>query len=456
MSLGLLASPEDNRSPEKQPNGFYVKFIGRFDSNFASWSIKPMGRSEYTRCQNRYFASQQPLSMRDCRHAAAVTLLLTGYSQKTRLKRPDRRPIETTARFGVALLPRFPDQSRPIFLFLDRRTTVTIHWYPKATDSSRRSFLRHTTTAGFGMAATIPLADSAFAETPALAEPNKADDDEFYAIFSDTHISQNRGELVRGIRMAENLATVVQEVLAEPTLPSGVIINGDCAYLQGFTEDYAVLRDLLQPLVDAGIPIHCTLGNHDDRSNFYRGLSETAERTKPSEQVVLGKHAAIVSSSNKKLPKIYLLDSLDVVNNVTGRLGKDQLTWLADSLAEYSDQPAIVFGHHNPLDPPADSAVNSGLADTGPLFETLAAAGNVSVYAYGHTHTWLKAEDRQNIPLVNLPPVAYVFAEDQPSGWVRMRMTPETVSFELVCREQTHPSSGERFVIKNRETIANG
>jgi Icc protein len=41
----------------------------------------------------------------------------------------------------------------------------------------------------------------------------------------------------------------------------------------------------------------------------------------------------------------------------------------------------------------------------------------VKAIFFGHTHSWSQ-KVHEGIHLVNLPPVAYVFAKEKPSGWV--------------------------------------
>ena len=64
----------------------------------------------------------------------------------------------------------------------------------------------------------------------------------------------------------------VGEITALPVKPAGVFINGDCAYLKGLPDDYANLAQCVAPLSAAGLPLHVTMGNHDDRGPLYQAL----------------------------------------------------------------------------------------------------------------------------------------------------------------------------------------
>ena len=71
---------------------------------------------------------------------------------------------------------------------------------------------------------------------------------------------------------------------------------------------------------------------------------------------------------------------------------------------------------------PAGPQKMSGNNDTVALFEVIRPRKQVKAYIYGHTHTWKVEQDDSGLHLINLPPVAYIFHEGDPSGWVRMML----------------------------------
>jgi len=107
----------------------------------------------------------------------------------------------------------------------------------------------------------------------------------------------------------------------------------------------------------------------------------------------------------------FVLDSLDQTDKTPGKLGGEQLQWLARALDQATDKPALVMVHHQPDNRP----VVNGLVDTDDLFEVLSPRRHVKALFFGHTHVWL-ATERDGIHLVNLPPTAYVFAPGQPDN----------------------------------------
>lgn len=258
-----------------------------------------------------------------------------------------------------------------------------------------------------------------------------------FALLSDTHIPERAEVEARGVNMTANLRRVVAELCALEQKPAGVIINGDCAYLKGLPQDYANFAQCVAPLTPAGLPLHVTMGNHDDREPFYGAIA--AQR--PENPPVQSKHVSVIQTPHANL---FLLDSLFQVNVVTGELGDAQRNWLAQALDAHSDKPAIVVAHHNlQFQPPADGAAWGGLRDTDAFFELLKARPQVKAYIFGHSHNWSLSQ-RDGIHLINLPPVAYVFAEDKPNGWVDARLHPDAIELKLNTFDPQHPQAGEQ------------
>ena len=157
------------------------------------------------------------------------------------------------------------------------------------------------------------------------AKAAKAEPDAWFALLSDTHIDADPARINLKQNMADNLKAVVKDILKAPSKPVGLLINGDLARLDGQPGDYTVLLKLLDPIRQAGIPIHFTLGNHDDRGHF-------REAMKPIVLTSSAVESKYVDSFNALGRRFVLLDSLDQVNHVEGTLGATQLAWLATEL----------------------------------------------------------------------------------------------------------------------------
>ncbi len=291
---------------------------------------------------------------------------------------------------------------------------------------SRRRFLQQGTAAAAGLT---------FLRSGWGAEQDN--DPSLFALLSDTHVPDSANVTARGTNMTANLTQVVREVTAQKTRPAGVIINGDCAYLKGLPADYANLSRLVAPLAEAGLPLHVTMGNHDDRRALYAEL----EAQRPDHSPVESKHVTIIESPHANW---FLLDSLTEVNVVTGELGTEQRVWLAAALAARPDKPALVMAHHTPqFEPPAEGKVWTGMKDTQELLELLADHRHVKAFIFGHSHTW-SVKRHAGLHLVNLPPVAYVFAEGQPNGWVSATVRENGLELELHTIDPAHRQNGQR------------
>ncbi|HEX4263192.1 MAG TPA: metallophosphoesterase [Verrucomicrobiae bacterium] len=293
---------------------------------------------------------------------------------------------------------------------------------------SRRGFLRRTVAA----TAALALGPNLFAEEKPL-------DENFWALFSDPHIAADRSLVHLNVNMTGHLESVVREVTALPTRPVGVLVNGDCAYNSGEKSDYAAVADLLKPLRAAQMPVHLTLGNHDNREHFWDALKTEKAAHRP----LADKQTMMLST-----PQVnwFVLDSLEQTLATPGLLGKEQLDWLAKTLDANTDKPALVMVHHNP----GLSDTVPGLKDFYALFEVIRPRKQVKAYFFGHTHAWSVTQDDSGLYLVNLPPIAYVFKEGKPSGWVRAMLAREGMKLELRCLDTTDKAHGEVKELKWR------
>ena len=271
---------------------------------------------------------------------------------------------------------------------------------------SRRQFLA---SSAAGVATLAAKSWAAEADTPS-----------FVALLADTHIAADRAHILRDVHLAKHLELVVEQIVKSREPQTFAILHGDAALLKGEAGDYKTLGELLAPLGKSGTATYVLLGNHDDRDQFRTGLADHATGS-----ALETKHSLYL----KEFPHAhwYTLDSLDKVNVTPGKLGEEQLTWLAKSLDERTDKPAIISVHHHPV---FTGERISGITDTKALFDVLAPRRHVKAVIFGHTHAWGITE-RDGIHLINLPPVAYPFDKTKPSGWVEARIGPGKLSLTL-------------------------
>src|SRR5437016_3457514 len=175
-------------------------------------------------------------------------------------------------------------------------------------------------------------------------------DDHAWALLADPHIAADPAAVFRNVKMGDHLAAVAQEVLALPALPAHVLVNGDCAFQAGLPGDYATFAGLVGPVRTAGLPLHLTLGNHDNRATFRSAL----EAGLKAERLIPDRNVAVVRTPRANF---FLLDSLDVVDKAPGKLGEAQIAWLARALDANADTPAVVVVHHNMNEARPESAL---------------------------------------------------------------------------------------------------
>src|SRR5208283_4995845 len=295
---------------------------------------------------------------------------------------------------------------------------------------SRREFLKRAALTG----AAAAMAPSVFAELAA-----KPRDPDMYFFLSDTHIAADAATISHGVNMTDHLAAAVREVLAWPVAPAAIIVNGDMAFKLGLPGDYTAFGKLFEPL-RALAPVHLTLGNHDQRENFWQAFPLDAAKLKS----VPHKQAAVFSSDRANW---FLLDSLDVPDTAPGEYGAAQLDWLERELAARPEKPAILVGHHN-LQPPGST---TGLKDSAAFEELFTRHRQVKAYIFGHTHNWHVEQHASGVQLVNLPPTGFVFKAGRPSGWVRCTLARDGAEFELRSLNTKHPEHAQVKQLKWRE-----
>ncbi|MGA2244083.1 MAG: metallophosphoesterase [Verrucomicrobiota bacterium] len=294
---------------------------------------------------------------------------------------------------------------------------------------SRRAFLKRAALAG-AAAALLPGPSQA-------GLFGKSRDPHTFAFFSDAHIAADPKLNHGGINMADNFAGCERELAGWRVRPAAIIVNGDLALGSGTAEDYVTFGRLLHP-VRTLAPVHLSLGNHDDRENFWQAFPRDATRL----ESVPHKQASVFTSDRANW---FLLDSLDVTASTPGELGPAQLDWLDLQLATRREQPAIVICHH-----PLDITGLLGLKDSLALEDLLVRHQQVKAFIFGHTHDWNVAQHPSGVHLINLPQTAYAFQPGRPSGWVRATLARDGMEVELRCLDRHHPEHGQVLQLKWR------
>jgi 3',5'-cyclic AMP phosphodiesterase CpdA len=326
-----------------------------------------------------------------------------------------------------------------------REETMPAHLLPL----SRRQFLA-------GSAATL----AAFRAGTLSADESQADPDS-WALLSDTHLlsassiarhyAGNKAMHQRAPVVAENFNRAARQLIALPTRPAEILLNGDCVHVGG-KDEYELLAHKFALLET--FPIHVTMGNHDHRDDFTNTFQE---HTRRGDRVLLeNRHVSVVKSRHANF---ILLDSLTMQNpnrpvKGPGILGRDQLEWFESVLDSHSDKPAVVMLHHN-IDPSDDYQKRSGarevvvesaspfkgftggLEDSDQLLDLLVTKSHVKAVVTGHMHQFRIFKWRK-IHFVSLPSVGYTFDAKEPVGWLRMQLQDDGAMLELQTLDTTH------------------
>jgi 3',5'-cyclic AMP phosphodiesterase CpdA len=152
-----------------------------------------------------------------------------------------------------------------------------------------------------------------------------------FVVMSDLHLLPE-GELSLTLDTAARLERAVDEVIARYGDADFCVLAGDLAD----TGNRAAYQRLKAIIARLPIPVHITLGNHDDRPTFLDSFgAHFAAETGKVDKII-----------DIKGYRIILLDSSEP-GRVDGVLEAAQIEWLTARLAEAQDRPVIVILHHN-------------------------------------------------------------------------------------------------------------
>ena len=156
------------------------------------------------------------------------------------------------------------------------------------------------------------------------------------AHLSDPHLIGAGGLHYGVIDNVANLRRALDRLAAVRPAPRALVFTGDLAD-QGAPDAYATLRSIVEPAAAAmGAIVVWTMGNHDERAPFARGLFD--------------------SDHDGFQDRVHEVDGLRIVALDTsvpgyhhGELRPEQLSWLADVLAAPAEHGTLLAMHHPPL-----------------------------------------------------------------------------------------------------------
>lgn len=189
-----------------------------------------------------------------------------------------------------------------------------------------------------------------------------------FIVVSDLHLVP--GGQLQGVDTYDRLRKVVSHINQNHPDAAFCVLDGDLAD-HGTLEAY---RYLAAEIAKLDVPVHFTMGNHDDRSLFGQVFSRIPDPlTGCYDQAIEFGDFVVV-----------LLDSLET-GETAGRLSDLQFEWLEARLAEASNRPVIIVLHHSIADlgVPTDFI---NLQDKERFADVLASHGGVRQVISGHVH----------------------------------------------------------------------
>lgn len=242
-----------------------------------------------------------------------------------------------------------------------------------------------------------------------------------FIVMSDLHLVPE-GELSLTLDTGARLERAVETVIARYGDADFCILAGDLADL-GEAEAYRRLKAIIGRLP---IPVHITLGNHDDRPAFLTVFGpEFANGTGKVDKVI-----------DHKGYRVILLDSSEP-GRVDGVLEPAQIDWLEARLGEAADRPVIVVLHHNANALHIESD-DIRILDEGPFLDALKTHNDIRQVIAGHVHLTSTATYR-GIPFTTLAGGHYSvsFNIDRPKAPFRRLSGPGQMAVVLGTEEKT-------------------
>lgn len=197
------------------------------------------------------------------------------------------------------------------------------------------------------------------------------------AHLSDPHLIGGGGLHYGVIDNVAHLRAALARLAAVRPAPQALVLTGDLAD-RAEPDAYATLRAIVEPAAaEMGAVVVWTMGNHDERAPFARGLFD--------------------SEDDGFQDRVHEVDGLRIVALDTsvpgyhhGDLHADQLSWLADVLATPAEHGTLLAMHHPPLPVPMLRAAELiELRDQQALADVVAGTDVRGILA-GHLHlsTW--------------------------------------------------------------------
>ena len=187
---------------------------------------------------------------------------------------------------------------------------------------------------------------------------------------SDLHITDNRGDLRRGVdtfKKLDELLNYIQKLQLEPAF---TVITGDLSHT-GSSQSYKHIEEYISQIQEFGGQVLPVVGNNDNRSIFSKAIlgrdSQLNESPCYYSRTIEGLHVIVMDSGESTM----------------GSFDKGQLDWLKTELQEHRATPSVIAFHH-PVYLFGEFGIFNKIDAI--RFKEIISTGNVLAVLNGHTH----------------------------------------------------------------------
>jgi Icc protein len=226
---------------------------------------------------------------------------------------------------------------------------------------------------------------------------------------------------MRGLNTYDSFKAIIARVDEDRRTPDAIVATGDL--VQDETrQGYVRFSDLISPL---NVPVHCLPGNHDSPSIMAEILDQ-----KPFQYCGTAQYEDWC---------IVMLNSA-VRWNDYGRLEKDQLELLEQTLATTSSSYAMICLHHHPIQMGSHWLDGIGLTNADEFFGIVDKFPSVRCVIWGHVHQ-ASQRTRNNVTMISSPSTGAQFLPDsdgfmldtRPPGYRWISLMPDgSIETEVV------------------------
>ncbi len=248
--------------------------------------------------------------------------------------------------------------------------------------------------------------------------------------FSDTHLSADPGERLRGVASLPALEAAIADAQRRCPRHDGVLLTGDLVQ-----DDPAGYRWIRSAFETSTVPVMAIAGNHDLPAQMRTVLAHRPFHV--GGEVSFGSWLVV------------LLDTW-VEHSAAGRLGAQQLVHLGTVLTANPNRHVLLCLHHHPLVMRSHWLDKVGLEDAEQLLALVRQHSNVRGVVWGHVHQALdclisgvRFMASPSTCAQFLPGSEHFAIDNRPPGYRILELMPDgTIATEVVWLD----SYGERSV----------